>query len=142
MSWRSAAVRVTRSGSGKVDRRERVPVDVVRVISALLDADCGHEFGEDLFEQPCLLEHRDTGARMRGDEHAADLVADPLDREDRRSRRLRAHRLDRPGREREAEPGDESRRPVHAQRILGEGLDGIEWRPQHPGKQVGRPPGR
>ena len=44
-----------------------------------------------------------------------------------------------PGREREAEPGDESSCPVHAQRILGEGLGRIERRAQHPGEQVGEP---
>ena len=77
-----------------------------------------------------------------GDEEPPELVAHPLDREDRRPRRLGAHRLDGPGSEREPEAGDEPGGPEHPQGILGEGLRRIERGAEHARAKVGEAPCR
>ena len=127
-------------GRRGVDGRDGVVVDVVGVVAALLDPDRREQLGQHELEQPAVAEHGDPGTRVRGDQQAADLVADPLDGEDRGSRGLRPHRLDRPRSEREAEPGDESRGAVHAQRVLGERLGRVERRAQHAGDAGRRAP--
>ena len=126
-------------GRCEIDGRDGMPVHVVGVVAPLLDADPRDQLGQDELEQPSLKKHGDPGTRVGRDQHAADLIADPFDGEDRGSRRLRSHCLDGPRREREAEPGDKSSCPVHAQRVLGKGLGRIQRRAKHPGDQVGDP---
>jgi len=113
----------------------------VGVVAALLDALAGRELGQDAGQQASRVEQLEGLPGTFADEHLAELVGDPLDGDDRRPEPAgqRTHG----GRQRlvelETQLGGEAHRAEHPERVVAEGRDRVERRPQEARLEVGQP---
>ena len=124
---------------GVLNRFQRVAVNVVRVIAALLDALARGDLGQNALEQPALVEQLDRPARPLGLQDLAQLVRDSLGGDDRlhepalhlsHGRRDLRRRF-------EAELGREADGTKHAQRVVAERLRRVDRRAEHLRGEVG-----
>ena len=125
--------------SDVVDHGDGVAEHVLVPVDRIVLQAQRRQLREELLGQTGVDQKPQAGRRVVDGDQLVELVADAFRRDDLETGGHALHGVDERGFRLELVAGDETRRPQHSQRIVGEAHLRPEWRAQHPGREVDRP---